>query len=229
MTKDTTTEAFTAADMATASAQGFRDGVASVAASAPAPSAHIKEPYTVAEIKAKIASHDYSAELLLQHAMALLDSASLAASAGSEPVAWPKDATEVREFFSSDFISAEYVADDRQPCDEDRYYISAHDFLSAINWWADFPHHPSPPEGMVGGWMPMADAPRDGTLILAAIYIHSSDGTAEWQRHAIYFDEERDCTYFDGCDDTGWEFDDYELWTPLPPPPTTPAGNEKGE
>ena len=89
--------------------------------------------------------------------------------------------------------------------------------------------HPSPPEGMAGGWMPMADAPRDGTLILAAIYIHSSDGTAEWQRHAIYFDEERDCTYLDGGDDTGWEFDDYEFWTPLPPPPTTPAGNEKGE
>ena len=74
----------------------------------------------------------------------------------------------------------------------------------------------------------MADAPRDGTLILAAIYIHSSDGTAEWQRHAIYFDDERDCTYFDGGDDTGWEFDDYEFWTPLPPPPTTPAGSGKG-
>lgn len=66
---------FTAADMATASAQGFRDGVASVAASAPAPSAHIKEPYTLAEIKAKIANNDYSAELLLQHALLLLDGA----------------------------------------------------------------------------------------------------------------------------------------------------------
>lgn len=103
---------FTAADMATAEARGFRDGVASVAA-----------------------------------------------SAGSEPVAWPKDAAEVREFFCSDFIRAEYVADDRQPCDEDRYYISAHDFLSAINWWADFPHHPSPPKGMVGGWMPLPPRP----------------------------------------------------------------------
>ena len=38
------------------------------------PSAHIKEPYTLAEIKAKIASNDYSAEMLLQHAMLLLDS-----------------------------------------------------------------------------------------------------------------------------------------------------------
>ncbi|MFN4121308.1 hypothetical protein [Acidovorax sp.] len=59
---------------------------ASLAASAPAPSAHIKEPYTLAEIKAKIASNDYSAEMLLQHAMLLLDSAYLSANAG-EPVA----------------------------------------------------------------------------------------------------------------------------------------------
>lgn len=34
---------------------------------------HIKHPYTLAELRAKIASHDYSAELLLQHAMLLLD------------------------------------------------------------------------------------------------------------------------------------------------------------
>lgn len=74
-------KAWTAVD-----AQALREGVASVAASAPAPSGHIKEPYTVAEIKAKIASNDYSAELLLQHAMLHLDR--LAASAGSEPIAW---------------------------------------------------------------------------------------------------------------------------------------------
>ena len=64
----------------------YQAGRASLAASAPAPSEHIKEPYTLAEIKAKIASNDYSAELMLQHAMLHLDR--LAASAGSEPVAW---------------------------------------------------------------------------------------------------------------------------------------------
>lgn len=96
---------FTAADMATAAAQGFRDGVASVVA-----------------------------------------------SAGSEPVAWPKDATEVREFFNSDFITAQFAAEDHEPCDEDRYLISAHDFLSAVNWWADFPHiPPSPSSADEGG------------------------------------------------------------------------------
>ena len=44
------------------------------------PEAHIKEPYTLAEIKAKIASNDYSAEMLLQHAMRLLDGAALSAN-----------------------------------------------------------------------------------------------------------------------------------------------------
>lgn len=63
----------------------FQAGRASLAASAPAPSEHIKEPHTLAEIKAKIASNDYSAELMLQHAMLHLDR--LAESAGSEPVA----------------------------------------------------------------------------------------------------------------------------------------------
>lgn len=34
---------------------------------------HITQPYTLSELRAKIASHEYSAELLLQHAMLLLD------------------------------------------------------------------------------------------------------------------------------------------------------------
>ena len=63
-------------------AQGLRDGGAYPSANAGEPSGHIKEPYTLAEIKAKIASNDYSAEMLLQHAMLLLDSASLSANAG---------------------------------------------------------------------------------------------------------------------------------------------------
>ena len=218
---------FTAADMATAESRGFRDGAASLSASAPAPSAHIKEPYTVAEIKAKIASHDYSAELLLQHAMALLDSASLAASAGSEPVAWPKDATEVREFFSSDFISAEYVADDRQPCDEDRYYISAHDFLSAINWWADFPHHPSPPEGMVREWisvqdeLPKCSKKPDSFGVEVLIWPPHEDGS----RTAFYGRRQsRDPNFYK----YGALLGHVEFWRYPPLPPTSAEGVEHG-
>lgn len=121
---------FTAADMATAEARGFRDGVASVAASAPAPSAHIKEPYTLAEIKAKIASNDYGAELLLQHAMLHLDR--LAASAGSEPVAWRYVPSKVwgDKVFTDDPVRAD---DARQAgCVVEPLYLN-----------------PSPPEGMV--------------------------------------------------------------------------------
>lgn len=42
---------------------------------APVAPANITQPYTLAEIEAKIASHDYNAELLLQHAMLLLRAA----------------------------------------------------------------------------------------------------------------------------------------------------------
>ena len=69
------------------------------------------------------------------------------------------------------------------------------------------------------GWQPIETAPKDGTLILATIHIHCSDGTAAWQRHAIYFDAERNITYTDGGDETGWDFDDYQYWMPLPAAP----------
>ncbi|TYK74309.1 hypothetical protein FSY45_19280 [Comamonas sp. Z1] len=58
------------------------------------------------------------------------------------PIAWPKDAKDVRDFFHADFISAKFAAADQTPCNEDQYLISAHDFLSAVNWWANFPHAP---------------------------------------------------------------------------------------
>lgn len=63
-----------------------------------------------------------------------------------EAVKWPKDAKEVREFFASDFISATFAREDQVPCDDDRYFIAAHDFLSAIDWWADFPNGPRAPQ-----------------------------------------------------------------------------------
>ena len=50
------------------------------------PEDRIKNPYTLAEIKTKIASNDYNAEMLLQHAMLLLDGAALSANVG-EPAA----------------------------------------------------------------------------------------------------------------------------------------------
>lgn len=112
--------------------EAFLAGRASLAASAPAPLEHIKEPYTLAEIKAKIASNDYSAELMLQHAMLHLDR--IAASAGNEPVTTG----------SIDHLKLmmEASAWDGQ--------LQLSDALANID---DFSAaHPSPPEGMAG-WL----------------------------------------------------------------------------
>lgn len=72
--------------------------------------------------------------------------ATLRSTPQAAPIAWPKDAQDVRDFFRSDFITAQFPAQDQAPCDEDRYVISAHDFLSAVNWWANFPHVPREPQ-----------------------------------------------------------------------------------
>lgn len=149
-----------------------------------------------------------------------------AASAGSEPVGWPKNAAEVREFFRSDFIRAEYVADDHRPCDEDRYYISAHDFLSAINWWADFPHHPSPPEGMVGGWTKASQQLppcRDDQLYLGVnsagfAGVFNAVADIAGNVHCMYETPEETLDVMSGLD----------LWQPFTPP-TSSAYSTKGE
>ena len=61
-----------------------------------------------------------------------------------EPATWPKNAAEVRLFFKADFISAEYANEDTTPHDDDKYLITAHDFLSAVDWWADYPNYAAP-------------------------------------------------------------------------------------
>ena len=58
------------------------------------------------------------------------------------PATWPKDAEEVRAFMRSNFQSAKFAREDQAPDEDDQYLLSAHDFLEAVNWWADFPHLP---------------------------------------------------------------------------------------
>ena len=89
--------------------------------------------------------------------------ASLAASAGSEPVAWPKDAAEVRAFIGSQFERLQYGKENGVPHENDRYTLTSHDLLSAFRWWSE--SLPSPQEGMAG-WKPIETAPKDGTEIL---------------------------------------------------------------
>ena len=170
-------ENYTAADMATASAQGFRDGVASVAA-----------------------------------------------SAGSEPVAWG--------IF-----------------DSQGFYEAAHDQGSAERFCAHYnkrkgadplkPYtasplytHPSPPEGMVGGWMPIETAPKDGTYRLLWEQYSTNPFVGCWAFGAWRVSHE----HVDA--EGGWgganvvdsiSQDRITHWMSLPLPPTTSAGSGKGE
>ncbi len=68
--------------------QAYQCGVADARAIAPAagaaPSQHITQPYTVAEIRERVASGDYSAELMLQHAMLHLGAVAGAAPTDAE-------------------------------------------------------------------------------------------------------------------------------------------------
>jgi hypothetical protein len=257
---EASTAGFTAADMATASAQGFRDGVASLSANAGEPSGHIKEPYTLAEIKAKIASNDYSAEMLLQHAMLLLDSASLAASAGSEPVELELPPTPFKSFAPGVEIGYDLFggADIRLGCEfvyvhinyDHRYtHNSARRVLAeqiAGILSGDLATHPSPPEGMGGGWVALPGAlPEPGVPVLLDIgkkypiralwaakhTVEAADDDTDWAEY-----DEATETYY--CPEGWYEWNEFEethwavneipsAWTPLPP--TTSAGSGKGE
>ena len=205
---------FTAADMATAEARGFRDGVASVAASAP--SAHIKEPYTLTEIKAKIASNDYSAELLLQHAMALLDGASLAANAG-EPVAWMDDDGDIEHNHKP------WMSDVWKPL-----YLAAPPTAHPERWEVRALYtHPSPPEGMVREWisvqdeLPKCSKKPESFGVEVLIWPPHEDGS----RTAFYGRRQsREPNFYK----YGALLGHVEFWRYPPPPPTSAEGVEHG-
>lgn len=155
---------FTAADMATAESRGFRDGVASVAA-----------------------------------------------SAGSEPVAWRY--VDARGHFR-------YVG--YKPS---RDMAAEYPLLKPIRLYL----HPSPPEGMVGGWMPIATAPVAGLILLAV-----EDSAGERRVFAAEASHENGGWVWNVI--LGWLgwMRLHSGWTPilwrrLPPPPTTSAGSGKGE
>ena len=142
---------FDAADVATASSQGFRDGVASVAA-----------------------------------------------SADSEPVATIKSWTNGSYWRNYNVV---FHRDDL-PVGTDLYT------------------HPSPPEGMVGGWKPIETAPKDGQAILVTDGMHC---------YCVEWDEEFDW----------WTVDDNKLgpfrlrgsapthWMKLPEAPGPADGESK--
>lgn len=77
--------------------------------------------------------------------------ASLAASAGSEPVAWLVSGGRI--FVDKPFLSQGAAL---------RNASERNDGSAVVPLYT----HPSPPEGMVGGWRPIAEAPQDGRTLL---------------------------------------------------------------
>ena len=67
--------------------------------------------------------------------------AAVEAQPPAQPVTWPRNAAEVREFMEDSCQREEYANDDNSPSVDDLYVLTAHDFLSAVNCWAESPYH----------------------------------------------------------------------------------------
>ena len=92
--------------------------------------------------------------------------ASLAASAGSEPVATSGWLHENGLLYR--------LTDERHPCNRDEINVTMANGSRSIEARSRralevldciISTHPSPPEGMVGGWRPIAEAPQDDTVV----------------------------------------------------------------
>ena len=143
------------------------------------------------------------------------------ASAGSEPVA-------VDGWLHENGLLYR-LTDERHPRNRDEINVTMADGLRSIESRSRRAlelldriraARPSPPEGMVGGWMPIETAPKDGTRILLhpAVEVHDA-----WSKG--YWSEQHEC-WIVGGSASGLI---HTYWHALPPsPPTTSAGS-KGE
>lgn len=151
------------------------------------------------------------------HAAFQAGRASLAASAGSEPVAYAIFAENGQIRLWS--VEAQHVK-----------RIAAEKGLELVKLYP----HPSPPEGMVGGWMPIETAPEGQMVVVGWL---DPEDAEHPERHDFDLLE-------DGCWQQWHEHAEhveiigghgvsytppYTVWMPLPPLPTTSAGSGKGE
>ena len=79
-----------------------------------------------------------------------------ALAAVAQPVAWPKDVAEAREFMDAHCQREERANDDSSPSDDDLYVLTAHDFLSAVCWWTGLGEN-QPPAQAQGARQPLTD------------------------------------------------------------------------
>lgn len=98
------------------------------------------------------------------------------------PPAWPRNAKEVREFIGSNCMCAAYPMLDSEPCDEDMYELTAHDFLSAVDRWADFPHHMAP---VVAGEVAEPEQRQASLIALPVLDTMTRDSISHQVEHAL--------------------------------------------
>lgn len=144
--------------------------------------------------------------------------ASLAANAGSEPVAaihWPIGGPPRLMWHSNAALHAAI----RKAHEGHQSDVPLYD-------------HPSPPEGMVGGWQDIATAPKDGTYLLLWEQYSTNPFVGCWAFGSWSVSHE----HVDA--EGGWDGanvvdsisqDLITHWMPLPPPPTSFADSRKGE
>ena len=155
----------------------------------------------------------------------LMGCASIAASAGSEAVA---------TVFTMEALA---------PGGGVKYHATVHKPLPA---GTKLYTHPSPPEGMVGGWISVDERmPEPGTPVLLDIgkkypiramwaakhTVQAAEDDTDWGEYV----EDDDMYYapegwyeWNECEDNHWRVTETpRAWAPLPP--TTSAGSEKGE
>ena len=96
-----------------------------------------RRPTNFDEIRVTMAGGSRDIDQTSSRAERLLDML----SSQAQPVTWPRNAAEVREFMDAHCQREERANDDSSPNDDDLYALTAHDFLSAVNCWAESPYH----------------------------------------------------------------------------------------
>lgn len=222
---------FTAADMATAAAQGFRDGVASVAESAGS------EPVAVAEVSCTHV-HGWGTRWIVD-ADRKLNIPPLGTKLYARPPApkqGQKDSSRLRKALirAQQAINSMKVEAETAAQGDKRMMLEACETISNEGLQADMAirdvlaNHSSPPEGMVGGWisvqdeLPKCSKKPDSLGVEVLIWPPHEDGS----RTAFYGRRQsREPNFYK----YGALLGHVEFWRYPPPPPTTSAGSGKGE